>query len=110
MMSKAYKIDAKVQFRSPPTRIEEKFHLAESAMPRHLNHPCPTNSAFFNIFNITMANQSAEFYCSSVEASDGGVYFVGAEVTPCPEEPSAINEATVNITVTDGRRAWTAEG
>jgi len=54
---------------------------------------------------------SAEFHCCSIEVADKNLrYLVAVDLARCPLDPTMLNEASINITVTDGRHAWYGEG
>ncbi|KAL4538951.1 hypothetical protein Ndes2526B_g02780 [Nannochloris sp. 'desiccata'] len=47
-----------------------------------------------------------QLYCSKVQTSDGATWFAGIELIAKLDQPSELMDATFNLTITDGQRAW----
>ena len=57
-----------------------------------------------------MDAQINEFYSNEVlTATDGKKFFVGIDLKRCSHAPNALDEATIDIAITDGQRAWKGE-
>jgi hypothetical protein len=51
-----------------------------------------------------------KFYCSKVQTTDGATWFVGVELKTKVDHPSELMDAILNLTITDGQRAWVGQG
>jgi len=51
-----------------------------------------------------------QFYCSKVQTSDGATWFAGVELSAKLDHPGELMDATFNLTITDGQKAWVGQG
>ncbi len=51
-----------------------------------------------------------KFYCAKVQTTDGATWFAGVELNSKLDHLSELLDATFNLTITDGQRAWIGQG
>ena len=51
-----------------------------------------------------------QFYCSKVQTTDGASWFVAVELKTKLDHPDELIDATFDLTITDGQRAWIGQG